>query len=114
MTADGAIDLRRQLLGELREELGLPCEAVGEPRPLCIVEHPGSHVSDLGLALVTRLSAEAVLAAHRAGGNAEYEQMLVVSEAGLAAFLAEVGEALVPPAREFLRRAGLVVDGNRG
>ena len=64
-------------------------------------------MSDLGLALVTGLSAEAVLAAHRAGGNAEYEQMLVVPEAGLAAFLAEVGEALVPPAREFLMRAGL-------
>jgi hypothetical protein len=114
VTAGGTIDLRRQLLGELREELGLPREAVGEPRPLCVVEHPGSHVSDLGMALVTGLSAEAVLAAHRAGGNAEYEQMLVVPEAGLAAFLAEVGEALVPPAREFLRRAGLVVDRNRG
>lgn len=108
VTADGTINLRRQLLGELREELGLPPAAVGEPRPLCIVEHPGSHVSDLGLALVTGLSAEAVLAAHRAGGNAEYEQMLVVAEAGLAAFLAEVGEALVPPAREFLMRAELV------
>ena len=50
---DGAVDLRRQLFGELREELGLPSDAVDEPRPLCIVEHPGSHVSDLGLALVT-------------------------------------------------------------
>jgi hypothetical protein len=112
VTADGTIDLRRQLLSELREELGLPPEAVGKPRPLCVVEHPGSHVSDLGLALVTRLSAEAVLAAHRVGGNGEYEQMLVVSEAGLAAFLAEVGEALVPPAREFLMRAGLTKRGS--
>ena len=87
--------------------MGLPPDAVGEPRPLCIVEHPGSHVSDLGLALVTRLSAEAVLAAHRSMGNAEYEQVLVVPEARLAAFLAEAGESLVPPAREFLIRAGL-------
>jgi hypothetical protein len=104
---DGTVDLRRQLLDELREELGLPPDAMDKPRPLCIVEHPGSHVSDLGLALATRLSAEEVLAAHRAGGNTEYEQMLVVPEARLAAFLAEVGEALVPPAREFLVRAGL-------
>jgi len=104
---DGAVDLRRQLFGELREELGLPSDAVDDPRPLCIVEHPGSHVSDLGLALASRLSAEAVLAAHQVGGNTEYEQMLVVPEARLAAFLAEIGEALVPPAREFLVRAGL-------
>jgi hypothetical protein len=49
-----------------------------------------------------------VLAAHQVGGNTEYEQMLVVPEARLAAFLAEIGEALVPPAREFLSRAGLI------
>ncbi len=107
VAADGTVDFRRQLLDELREELGLSPDAVDEPRPLCIVEHPGSHVSDLGLALATGLSAEAVLTAHRAGGNAEYDRMLVVPETRLAAFLADVGEALVPPAREFLIRAGL-------
>jgi 8-oxo-dGTP pyrophosphatase MutT (NUDIX family) len=107
VSEDGTADLRRQLLRELREELGLLPDAVGEVRPLCVVEHPGSHVSDLGMALVTKLSAKAVLAAHRAYGNAEYEQMLVVAEARLQAFLAKVGEGLVPPAREFLIRAGL-------
>jgi len=107
VTEDGAVDLRRQLFGELREELGLPPDAVDGLRPLCIVEHPGSHVSDLGLALATTLSAAAVLTAHRADGNAEYDQIVVVPEARLAAFLAEAGETLVLPAREFLIRAGL-------
>ncbi|HEY2131875.1 MAG TPA: NUDIX hydrolase [Acetobacteraceae bacterium] len=109
---DGMVDLRRQLLTELREELGLPPDAVGEPRPLCIVEHPDSHVADLGLALTTKLTAEAVLAAHRAGGNAEYRELQVVPEARVAAFLAEAGEILVPPAREFLIRAGLSIRGS--
>jgi hypothetical protein len=105
--ADGAIDLRRQLLGELQEEMGLSAATVEGPKPLCIVEHPGSHVSDFGLALVTKLSAEAVLAAYQTGGNGEYEQIRVIAEAEVPAFLAEVGEELVSPAREFMVRAGL-------
>jgi hypothetical protein len=104
---DGVADLRRQLLNELREELGLGPDAVGETWPLCIVEHPGSHVSDLGLGLTTDLTAGAVLAAHRSGGNGEYQELRIVPEDRLAAFLAEVGKSLVPPAREFLIRAGL-------
>jgi hypothetical protein len=104
---DGVIDLRRQLLAELQEELGLSPDMVGEPRPLCIMEHPGSHVADFGLALTSDLTAEAVLAVHRVGGNVEYQELLVVPDDRLEAFLAEAGETLVPPAREFLVRAGL-------
>ncbi len=107
VAGDGTVDVRRQLLAELREELGVPPEAVDEPRPLCIVEHPGSHVSDFGLGLITSLRGEQVLAVQQRAGNLEYEQMRVVSVAELPAFLAEVGEAIVPPAREFLVRAGL-------
>jgi hypothetical protein len=107
VAGDGTVDVRRQLLAELREELGLLPEAVGAPQPLCIVEHPGSHVSDFGLGLITSLRGAQVLAAHRRGGNQEYEQMRVVPEAELTAFLAEQGKSVVPPAREFLVRAGL-------
>ncbi len=106
--ADGVVDLRRQLLAELREELGLSPESVGEPRALCIVEHPGSHVADLGMVLSTSLSAEAVLAAHKARGNGEYPTLLVVPDAQLAGFVAKAGKALVAPAGEFLARAGLL------
>jgi hypothetical protein len=103
---DGTFDLPRQLLRELREELGLAPDAVGTPRPLCVVEHPGSHVSDLGMALDTDLDAEAILAVHRAGGNTEYDELRMVPDAELAGFLAEVGAMLVPPASAFLKRAG--------
>ena len=105
---DGRIDIHAALLAELTEELGLPADAVDAPRPLCVVEHPGSHVCDLGLALHTALDAEAVLVAHRAAGNSEYDPLLVVPEAELPDFVAGLGDEIVPPAREFMKRLGLL------
>jgi 8-oxo-dGTP pyrophosphatase MutT (NUDIX family) len=105
---DGSLDIAGQLLKELREELGIDAGQVGMPRPLCVVEHPGSHVSDLGMAISTCLDAAQVLAAHGAAGNDEYDPLLVVPEADIAAFVARAGTNLVPPASEFLRRDGLL------
>jgi hypothetical protein len=105
---DDRIDLMGQVLTELQEELGLPPDSVTPPRPVCIVEHPGSRVSDLGMAMTTALDADAVRAAHRASGNAEYDPLLVIPDADLPAFVSQAGEALVPPARQFLFRLGLL------
>ena len=104
----GMADLGHQIRVELREELGLPPEAIGPPRPLCLVEHPGTHVSDLGLALVTPETGGAVQAAHRRSGNGEYAPLRVVPLAQVADFVAVLGDTLVPSARVFLARAGLL------
>jgi hypothetical protein len=104
---DGSIDLARQLLAELQEELGLRPDQVSTPRPLCIVEHPGSRVSDLGLALSTELDFPAIQAAHQAFGNREYDPLRVVSFPDLPSFIAEIGNSLVYPAKAFLTRLGL-------
>jgi hypothetical protein len=106
--ADGTVRLDRQVLDELREELGLPPDAVAAPVPLCAVEHPGSHVCDLGLALRCRLDAAAIRAAHAAHGNGEYPTLRIVPHADLAAFVAAAGATMVPPAPVFLRRAALL------
>jgi len=104
---DGRIDLTGQLLAELREELGLRPDQVGMPRPMCIVEHPGSRVSDLGLALSTALDFASIHAAHQAFGNREYDPLRVVPFADLPSFIAEIGNGLVYPAKVFLARLGL-------
>lgn len=109
--SDSTADLVTQVLRELDEEIGLTANQVGRPIPLCVVEHPGSHVSDCGMALTTALSADAVRAAHRTRGNGEYTELVIVPEHGLADFVAGVGDALVPPAREFLFRLGLLDQG---
>jgi hypothetical protein len=102
---EGAVDVLGQFFGELREELGLDAAAVSAPRLLCIVEHPGSRVLDLGIAVTTALSAAAIRAAHAAGGNGEYGALEVVPVAELSTFLARAGGALNGQAEVFLGRA---------
>ena len=106
--ADGTMDYRGQLLTEIREELGLASDAIGEATPLCLVEHPGSHVADLGLAANVSLDAAAVLTAHRTHGNSEYDPLRIVPVAALPAFIDWAGDSLVPPAPLLLSRAGLL------
>jgi 8-oxo-dGTP pyrophosphatase MutT (NUDIX family) len=107
--ADGWIDLRGQLFRELQEELGLSRDRIVEARPLCMVEHPGSHVLDLGFLLRTEISGDAVLT-HARDGNGEYENLEVVPFAALTARLDRLGDGLVPPARVFLHEIGLAGD----
>lgn len=105
---DGSIDLIGHILTELTEELGLSPDQVSDPMPLCAVEHPGSRVTDLGIRLACPLSAEAVRAAHQARANREYDPLLVIAPGALEDFIDSLGDAVVPPAREFLFRAGLL------
>ena len=106
--ANGTMDFRTQLLIELREELGLDRDAIGDVTPLCVVEHPGSHVCDLGLATTTAIDAGSVLEAHHSRGNGEYDPLRIIPIEGLPAFIENVGNSLVWPARIFLARAELL------
>jgi hypothetical protein len=105
---DGTMDYRGQLQTELQEELGIGAEVIGTITPLCLVEHAGSHVSDLGMAVRTTLSADGILAAHSTSGNGEYDPLRIVPIAELADFIQWAGNTLVPPAPVFLRQAGLL------
>jgi hypothetical protein len=105
---NGAVSPERQVLNELREEVGLVPEDVDKPVPLCVVEHPGSHVCDLGMALRCRVSGTAIREAHATRGNGEYPALRIVPLPDVAAFVAEADDTLVPPAPIFLRRAGLL------
>jgi hypothetical protein len=106
--AEGMVDVRAQLLTELGEELGMGAESVRDLRPLCIVEHAGSRVLDLGIAVRTDLTAAEIRACHAAGGNGEYGSLEVVALADLPKFLTEAGTLLNLQAPTFLRRAGVL------
>jgi phage terminase small subunit len=102
----GRVDVAAMVLEELAEELGLEAASVSTPVPVAIVEHPDSHVLDLGMAMHTPLSADAIAAAHSQRGNGEYDPLRIVSLAELAAFAA--GSDVNGQAPIFLRRLGLI------
>ena len=104
----GRIDPLRQVHAELAEELGMPADAVAAARALAIVEHPASHVCDLGIALGTDWTEAAIRAAHAARGNGEYTALELVPRTGLAAFLARHAGRVTGQAPAFLARAGLL------
>lgn len=105
---EGALDVVHQFLVELAEELGLGESDVQSPTPLCIVEHAGSHVLDLGIAATTRLTAAEIRSKHAAGGNAEYDPLAFVPVGDLPGFIAAGGPLMNLQAPIFLRRAGLL------
>ncbi len=106
--AEGRVDLLAMLHTELEEELGLTAADVGPPRPLCLVEHSGSHVLDCGFALDTALDVASVRARHHAAGDDEYANIEVVALPDLPGFLAREAATMNLQAPIFLSRAGLL------
>ena len=104
---DGTVDLLDQLFTELDEELGLERSTISASRLLCLVEHAGSHVLDLGVRLDTELTQADIRAAHAAGGNSEYPELLVVPQRQLAAMVSSMQGSLTPQALAFLAYANL-------
>jgi hypothetical protein len=107
--AEGRVDILAMLLTELAEEVGLAAADVHSLHPLCLVEHAGSHVLDLGIALETPLDAIALRARHAAGGDDEYAALEVVALADLPGFMAREAATMNLQAPIFLRRAGLLL-----
>jgi hypothetical protein len=105
---DGAPDPLLQLHAELAEELGMPPESVAGARALCLVEHPGSGVLDLGIAVTTAWDAASILAAHAAHGNREYDPLALIPLAGLPDFLARHCGRVTRQAPIFLAQSGLL------
>ena len=105
---EGRIDLAAQLLKELREEVGITAERGWVGAPICIVEHPGSHVLDIGMPVSVPIGGAEALSLHARLGDGEYEPLRVVAEADFPGFLAALGDAVVPVAGIFLKRLGVV------
>lgn len=85
--AGGKVDYCAQILTELQEEIGISPDAVTEIRPFCLVDDLDSHVIDIGIALRSRLSANEVIAIHRAAATKEYDELLILPHDEVAQFV---------------------------
>ncbi|HUC18621.1 MAG TPA: NUDIX domain-containing protein [Acetobacteraceae bacterium] len=104
----GNIDLAAQLLKELREEVGIAAERKWLEPPIAIIEHPGTHVLDIGIPVTVPMDGAEALALHARFGDGEYAPLRVVAEAEFPTMLAELGDEVVPSTAIFLRRLGVV------
>jgi hypothetical protein len=93
--AGGKMDYCAQILAELHEEIGISPDDVTEIRPFCLVDDLDSHVLDIGIALTSRLSADEVIAIHRAAATKEYDELLIVSHDEVAQFVKDKRGQLV-------------------
>jgi hypothetical protein len=88
LNESGQPDWRRQIIAELREEIGVPEEAITHATPICMVEYPKSHAVELGIALHCQYTDASVVACHRRDGNGEYAELMKVP-------LDTIGDALL-------------------
>jgi len=78
--ATGRVDWRRQLLEELREELGITATPLAPISALCLIEDDESRVVDIGIVLETALTAAEILGCHAGQGSDEYSSVQVVAQ----------------------------------
>ena len=102
VTEAGQIQPTRQLLAELREEVGIQAADLVSPRLLCFTEDPLHHIFELVWELETPLDRAAVLRAHAALPRPEHSDITCVHWADLEGFLAQGPGAVALSTRDLL------------
>jgi hypothetical protein len=116
----GAIDVRRCILGELVEELGLAADDLDDaPEPFALIEDEATRVADVALWMRTPLPFDQIAAIQRSQLAREYDQLsLVGTEAAALSTLLPTSQAVIAAARRLLPGVSLErresEAGNRG
>ena len=89
------VDYLAQILTELHEETGIGSDAVLNVRPFCLVDDTDSHVLDIGIAMISSLSANEVLRMHGEATAKEYDELRVIPLSEVEAFIQGEASQLV-------------------
>lgn len=99
------------LVAELAEELGLAGADIGRPLPLALVHDVAQDVHDIIFTVACPLDAAAVRRAHAgAPHHDEYDELAILPDAAIAAFLRREAATIRAVMPAILRYAGFAVD----
>ena len=96
LDGDSNIDLQKQLMLELREELGIDSSSVTEVTPLAIVSDIESQVFDVCFAVGTSLSWSDIQQAFAHNASNEYDRLEVLPLDSISSFLAANQRTMTP------------------
>lgn len=75
--SNAKIDYIKQILTELRQEIGITSDFVSNIRSFCLVEDTNSHVLDIGIAMQSPLSGPQILEYHKNNATKEYDKLYI-------------------------------------
>jgi hypothetical protein len=103
VTAEGRIDLAKQILAELQEEIGVSADSIAFPiTVLGAVEDLSNHVVDVGLLLRSSITGDEIRHSFARIGNPEYQRVEIVPPSEITRFLAEQSPPFAEVSRCFL------------
>jgi hypothetical protein len=110
---DGAIDVRRCILNELEEELGLSSgDLTSPPVPFALVEDEQARVADVALRMRTTLRFDQIAAIHQNQPGREYDQLFLVgSSASKPSVLSPTSRAVFDAATALLGKRSIEAQG---
>lgn len=103
LTEDEEVEPHKQILDELKEEVGLDPATVTPPRLIAFCEEPEHHVFDLVWELETSLESKTVTAAHAGLSEPEHVNVICVGWGELEGFLAESQRAIAAGNRDLIK-----------
>lgn len=99
-----SVDYRKQLLIELKEEIGVGFESIVNMQTFCFIVDDVDLVLDIGISLCCNLEAAEITNLFSKIKKPEYDELLFIRTGEVGSFLSKTGEQLVDISRLLLQR----------
>ena len=105
----GHVNIEKQILSEVREEVGLSKDDIIEVTPFCLIEDPKTRMLEIGIKLkVSDLTMSRIPKIYEENGCKEYNELVIISFAELNSFITKMHSQLVPLSEILLREAKML------